>query len=364
MLTDDSPTGPKAMREGNPKSRDKRMLGHLNKAMDRSSDAALHRVRGSGASGSRVNSHSREPPKGPRSNMRNPTHGNQRMGQNGLSMGMNNFAEQINSGMGMSPQQQMELYAMFEQQARMMQQLAQQVGGPGGQHSGRGRGRGGKNLFDRVDKQRGRPPHRGSQDVAMAGDGQTGNAMDAESTHKDPSQVVCKFNLNCTKPDCPFAHQSPAAPAGTTIDVSDECPHGAACTNFKCVGRHPSPARRSSYQSEQECHFWPHCTKPNCPFKHPDMPLCRNGADCTTPNCKFTHKSVMCKFNPCLNPQCVYKHAEGQKKASFGDHVWKAGDGKKEHVSDRKFVSDENGEEELIIPAAPEADQAAEDIVA
>ncbi|KAF1810796.1 hypothetical protein P152DRAFT_460086 [Eremomyces bilateralis CBS 781.70] len=357
------PTGPKAMREGNQKSRDKRMLGHLNKAMDRTSDAALHRVRGNG-SGSRVNSHSREPPKGPRnSNIRNPLNANPRMGQSGVQLPMaggTNFAEQLNTGMGMSPHQQMELYSMFEQQARMMQQLAQQVGNPpgGNQFSGRGRGRG-KNLFDRVDpKQRhanGRPQHRASQDVSMGGDAQADGTtpMDSalpQTSPRDPSQVICKFNLTCTKADCIFAHQSPAAPPGTTIDLGDECPHGAACTNHKCVGRHPSPARRSTYQSDQECIFWPHCTKPNCPFKHPDMPLCRNGADCTTPNCKFTHKSVMCRFNPCLNPQCVYKHVDGQKKATFGEHVWKAGDAKKEHVSDRKFVADE-GEEELIIPA-------------
>ena len=60
-----------------------------------------------------------------------------------------------------------------------------------------------------------------------------------------------------------------------------------------------------------------------------------------------------CKFNPCLNPVCAFKHEEGQKRGGFGDRVWKAenGDGGKgrEHVSERKFVDDEGGEEELIV---------------
>ena len=50
-------SGPKSARGG-------RMLNNLNKQMD-NNDAALHRVRGSQGSG-RINSHSREPPKGPR----------------------------------------------------------------------------------------------------------------------------------------------------------------------------------------------------------------------------------------------------------------------------------------------------------
>lgn len=87
------------------------------------------------------------------------------------------------------------------------------------------------------------------------------------------------------------------------------------------------------------------------------MPLCRNGAACEREDCKFTHVRVKCRFNPCLNPVCVYLHEEGQKKAGgFGDRVWVAGqdgDGEskaKEHVSERKFVNGDEGEEELIVP--------------
>jgi len=59
----------------------------------------------------------------------------------------------------------------------------------------------------------------------------------------------------------------------------------------------------------------------------------------------------MCKFNPCLNPACPYKHVDGQKRGAFDDKVWKAeGSQEREHVSERKFVDDEAAEEELIVP--------------
>ena len=54
----------------------------------------------------------------------------------------------------------------------------------------------------------------------------------------------------------------------------------------------------------------------------------------------------MCKFNPCLNPRCLYKHEPGQKKNNT--NVWVAPK-EGEHVSERKFV-DEEQKEELIIP--------------
>jgi len=166
--------------------------------------------------------------------------------------------------------------------------------------------------------------------------------------------AVCRFNLKCTRKDCPYAHQSPAAPEGTPVDVSDHCPFGAACKNRKCAARHPSPAQRAVHQAEELCRFFPHCANPNCQFKHPSMPMCRNGADCTVPGCKFTHLQVPCKFTPCLNRTCPYKHVEGQR-GLFADKVWRAGDGDKMeagHVSERRFIADENAEEELIKPGA------------
>jgi len=294
--------------------------------------------------------------------------------------------------MQMTPQQQMEFMAMMEQQARMMAQfipgMMQQGMNPafpqgGGHPNGQGR-----SLFDRVEPGRGRDGRgrgRGgishqngtSRNAPKTGDGdtkmdttdaapsattETTSPMEGQQlSHPqrrahDPSTTMCHFNLRCTNKDCPYVHQSPAAPEGTVVDMSDTCSFGAACKNAKCVGRHPSPAQIKAHQAEELCKYFPNCTNPVCPYKHPSMPLCNFGANCKNPNCKFTHLQTPCRFNPCLNPRCPYKHEPGQNK-TFADYTWTAEGAKekeeqtaREHVSDRKFVADDAGEEELIKP--------------
>ncbi len=143
------------------------------------------------------------------------------------------------------------------------------------------------------------------------------------------------------------------------VDMSDTCTFGAACKNAKCVGKHPSPAQIKAFQAQELCKFFPNCTKPNCPFKHPTMPVCRFGANCKTPNCQFTHLQIACRFNPCTNMRCPYKHEPGQQKTtSFADYSWtpdkqqseQEAEDKMQHVSDRKFVDEQAGEEELVRP--------------
>lgn len=326
------------------------MLGHINRTMDRTADSSLHRIRGQSGAG-RINSHGRDM-KGNRGRM----HGGRHMG--GMGMHGNPMAGNM---MQMNPNDQMHLMSLLEEQARMMAQImpgfmppainpAFQQNGPQQQ---------GRSLFDRVEPQGGRrqfnnPQQQqqrsngggGDDDMDMNPDQQARNADHDENNTDSP----CRFNLRCTRKDCPFAHQSPAAPEGAPIDPSDHCTYGAACKNRKCTARHPSPAVKMAHQAEALCKFFPNCANPNCPFKHPTMPLCRNGADCTTEGCQFTHLPTACKFNPCLNPSCPYKHAEGQRGA-FADKVWTA-TGQKPHVSERKFVSDDDGEE-LIKPTEP-----------
>ncbi|RHZ57923.1 mRNA-binding protein NAB2 [Aspergillus thermomutatus] len=347
---DDSiPTGPKAMRGGRQGGRG-RMLNQINRALDRNNDSTLHRVRGQHG---RINSHGRDHTKG-RSHQNG---GGRRQMNNGIAMGG------TQSMMNMSPQDQMHLMSLLEEQARMMAQLMPGFVSPAinpafQQNNQQQQGR---SLFDRVERQ-GRPHGNFSNRAQHHGisakspsDGHTDmdTKPDGPQDESNPDSV-CRFNLRCTRKDCPFAHQSPAAPEGTPVDVADPCPYGAACKNRKCTGRHPSPAVKSAHQAEELCKFFPHCTNPHCSFKHPSMPLCRNGADCSVEGCKFTHLQTPCKFNPCLNPSCPYKHAEGQKGA-FSDKVWTA-DQDKPRVSERKFVSDENAAEELIKPGAPSED--------
>lgn len=359
------------MRNGSQAARDRRILGHVNKQLN---DAALHKVKGSSGTG-RINSHRSEPPKGPR--QQNRTQALQRGLQRGPGiaqpMQQNTMGQMPNmfGAMGpMTPQQQMQIFAMYEEQARMMASILspqqQQMfpaqmafGDPNTPQPQQG-----KSLFDRVDNKR--PHHtkrnynnnnnnnnQNGQSATTGTDSTTidpSSSMDvegAQSTPSDPSSTVCYFNLNCTKADCHFVHQSPAAPPGITIDMGDTCSFGAACKNHKCVGKHPSPAKLAPARAQEDCKFYPNCTNPRCPFKHPAIPPCRNGADCTVPNCKFAHSTVACKFDPCLNPSCPFKHAAGQKRGTFQDKVWSASG---EHVSDRKFVTEEEGQEDLILP--------------
>ncbi|KAJ5899220.1 hypothetical protein N7495_003964 [Penicillium taxi] len=355
------PTGPKAMRNGNGQTgRGGRgyLLSQINRNMDRGNDNPLHRVRGQQGNG-RIGGIGRD-------KMNRGGRGG-RGGRNMPGMGM-----QGNMGGGpivqMSPENQMQIMTMLEEQARMMSQLM-----PGfvpavnpafqtGQQNGR-------SLFDRVERQGQRGGERGGRfnkrgQNQRPQDSTTAEAsVDAEmggEQNEGNTNSVCHFNLRCTRMDCPFAHQSPAAPEGTSVDVSDTCSFGAACKNTKCTGRHPSPFVKSAHQAEEMCRFFPHCTNPNCQFKHPSMPLCRNGADCKLEGCKFTHLQTSCKFNPCMNPSCPYKHAEGQRGA-FPGKVWTPKSAVR--TAERKFVDDEEMEE-LVKPetTAAEGSQGSHDI--
>ncbi|KAK1149155.1 hypothetical protein N8T08_006375 [Aspergillus melleus] len=349
---DGIPTGPKAMRNGRHGGRG-RMLNQINRAMDRA-DGPLHRIRGqSGAGTGRINAHGRDHPKGRFQNGGGRMGGGRQMG--GMGMNPNQMAAAGNM-MNMPANDQMHLMSLLEEQARMMAQFmpgfVSPAINPAFQPNAPQQGR---SLFDRVERQHGRRPHgsfnnrrekHADGDMDMKSDQAQDGELDENNTNS-----VCRFNLRCTRKDCPFAHQSPAAPEGTPVDISDICSYGAACKNRKCTGRHPSPAVKSAHQAEELCRFFPHCTNPHCHFKHPDMPLCRNGADCSVSGCKFTHVQTPCKFNPCLNPSCPYRHEEGQRGA-FSDKVWTAGEDKS-HVSERKFVADEGVAEELIKPDGP-----------
>lgn len=374
-----APTGPKAMRNGTGNmrgGREKRIMGQINRALDRTQDSVLHRVRNQSGN-ERVG---RGPPAGPRMGAgRQPRTNNTRAtniaaglaGMGGMPPGapMNGMG-----GMGgMNPMNaagygQADIFAMMEQQNHMLQQMQQQLliqqqngGGRGGYTRGKqqfdrgGRGnqfrRGGghhqHNGHAEQHQQQQRGPEGSQADSASQGDV---DMAGAKREAPNPDETVCRFNLRCQNKDCKFAHQSPAAPPGTTVDLKDVCTFGAACKNRKCVGRHPSPASKMAHQGEQDCKFFPNCANPHCTFRHPTMPACRNGGECKVANCKFTHVKTPCKYRPCTNRSCPFMHEEGQR-GTFQDKVWTAEDGQ-EHVSERKFASD--GPEDLVLPGSEE----------
>ena len=372
------------MRSGPKQTRGGRMMNQVNRQMNRNDDP-LHRVRASQGAG-RINSHSREPPKGPRgqninrgldamANGRGAGNVNVAPNLNGMSMGMGmgipNLMQPMGQGMpngGLNPQQQMALMSMYEQQAQMMQQIfsgqtPQPFVNPNFQKKKSFAPRGSQGSRQNLPASTKFTKKEGEDESMTDGPAAEGESMHTEPSRQGPdaSTTMCHFNQRCMKADCPFVHSSPAAAKSAVVDMNESCSFGAACKNYKCVGKHPSPAKKQQFQAEQECQFFPNCRDPaNCPYKHPVEKPCRNGAECTTPECPFWHSSVVCKFNPCKNPSCIYKHpAEGQKKK--GSNVWVAPkngeEQKREHVSERKFVN-EGQEEELIIPGHNEQQMA------
>jgi hypothetical protein len=272
-------------------------------------------------------------------------------------------------GQGQGQMDQAQLLHMLEHQARIMTQIASSHGlmnpafvqqnQPFGQSNPQQSN--GRSLAERMggrgpNRKQQRKPYNGdsnqpAEDTAMGEDGEAAaQSTENPEDSNDTSKVICKFNLYCTKPDCPYAHQSPAAPPGITMDPSSECTFGVACKNHKCASSHPSPAKKFEHQMSQDCKFGPFCQNSKCSFKHSSAKPCRNGGDCTTQGCAFFHSPIECKFTPCTNAHCIYKHKEGQRTTSTSGNVWTP-DGAS-HVSDRKFVVDENAQEELIIPGS------------
>lgn len=362
------PTGPKSMRDGGNRGRGGRMgmMGNGNRPSNRPNDAGMHRIKGAA---NRINSHTtttpRGPtPKGPRGALRQGASSG-RM-QNAMQSQLNAMTGQNSGITPFTPEQQMQMIAMQQQMMASIMTPEQQqafMASMGG--SGMASGQQGRHGGQFNKRQNGGFKQNGDTDAMDLTSSMEMNDS-SQNQRPDPSNTVCRFNAYCTKPDCPFAHQSPAAPGETSIDMNDTCSFGAACTNRKCVGKHPSPAVRAEHAASAQCRYWPNCTNRWCTFAHPTTQLCRNGADCKTPDCKFTHPTIECKYNPCLNPQCAYKHAEGQKRGKFQDKVWvnpENGDGqqKEEHVSERKFV-DETAKEELVLPGHPSEESKTEDM--
>ncbi|KAF3934897.1 hypothetical protein ABW19_dt0205248 [Dactylella cylindrospora] len=375
------PTGPKAMRNQKGR-RPGALFNQISKSMDRSNDP-LRRVQNNrNADPSRIQKH--DPNRGPRQNFNSPggilnqRHmGRGQQPSHMQSAYMNAAMNQQQMGQGqfppmmMTPEQQMQFFQMMEQQARMMGMIGPNgfMGGPGIPQQEQPQP--GRSLFERVEN----GPKHGNNNGNNHNVKQRQNGGDTdmgESTEelKDEGQgqedVACKFGLRCTKADCPFAHQSPASDPNRPVAfvAGEKCAFGINCKNKKCTQSHPSPASGGTAPKptfeQQDCKFWPNCKNPVCPFKHPTssaMPPCRFGAACTKPNCPFAHApqtlDVPCKFKPCLNPHCPYKHEEGQQAGIFENKTWTPGTGSaggKPHVSERKFVTDEGDDEELIIP--------------
>jgi nuclear polyadenylated RNA-binding protein NAB2 len=147
---------------------------------------------------------------------------------------------------------------------------------------------------------------------------------------------------------------------------------------------HPSPAVDGAKRKENEpCKFFPNCTNPECPYKQysptphihypPNLATmltcspavsvskslsipCKFGVNCTRPNCIFNHElQIPCRYNPCLNENCLFKHSEGQQPNK--NKVWTADANESSGgtLMDRKFAYD-NADEEIMVGGGMEDD--------
>ena len=73
---------------------------------------------------------------------------------------------------------------------------------------------------------------------------------------------------------------------------------------------------------------------------------CKFGVNCTRPNCIYNHEiAIPCRYNPCLNEQCLFKHTEGQQPNK--NKVWTSDSGESSTM-DRRFAYD-NAEERIVV---------------
>lgn len=357
------PTGPRSMRNGSGPQRGRggRMLNQLNRNLDRSElPDNLRRIKGAagGVGGGRINSHSSRDaaPRGPKHSI---ARGVGRM-LNGGRGGPQNGMGMMGAAPGVDSQQQMQFMQMMEMQANMFQQMLQAIpngaGGPnGGRGGARGRGarggarggRGGQQQAPTLHAVDGKMPDGALPSGPHAG-GADGMDLDGDENGGGKFSSPCRFDLSCTNPACGFAHRGPRTTLETvpTLDMTATCSYAGKCTNKSCTARHPSPASAKPGAIPVPCKFYPNCQNAQCPFTHPNVRPCKNGGDCTTPGCTFGHSTIVCRYNPCLNQNCPYKHEAGQKRGKFEDKVWTPGD-KAERFADFKK---EDGPEELILP--------------
>lgn len=363
QLTQHRPTGPRSMRNGSGPQRGRggRMLNQLNRNLDRSElPDNLRRIKGAagGVGGGRINSHSSRDaaPRGPKHSI---ARGVGRM-LNGGRGGPQNGMGMMGAAPGVDSQQQMQFMQMMEMQANMFQQMLQAIpngaGGPnGGRGGARGRGtrggarggRGGQQQAPTLHAVDGKMPDGALPSGPHAG-GADGMDVDGDENGGGKFSSPCRFDLSCTNPACGFAHRGPRTTLETvpTLDMTATCSYAGKCTNKSCTARHPSPASAKPGAIPVPCKFYPNCQNAQCPFTHPNVRPCKNGGDCTTPGCTFGHSTIVCRYNPCLNQNCPYKHEAGQKRGKFEDKVWTPGD-KAERFADFKK---EDGPEELILP--------------
>ncbi|CBQ69262.1 conserved hypothetical protein [Sporisorium reilianum SRZ2] len=179
---------------------------------------------------------------------------------------------------------------------------------------------------------------------------------------------LCRWNVGCTNPVCPYSHASPAnaGPHGdpnALVLSQQNCRYGTRCTNTDCTRSHVSPAvAKIQARSAAPISFNPPPTLSTpstalsmdtaLPSNTASRP-CRFGAACTRADCFFSHppaRSVAASGTPCrfalgcTRADCYFTHPPGQRASGVG------GTSNRLHVFAR--AAEPEGEMEVIIPGA------------
>lgn len=325
---------------GQPHAR--RLMNQLFKAMERKPDDPLHRVGSGSSTTTRIETHRREPPKGPskgpmRGNMNNRPHQQRMNGRGG-------FGPHNSAFTNMNPQQQMQFYHMYQQQSQMMApfmpgQPTQQhmgmpmrgsMGGPMGRMDGpmsgpmngpmngpMGGPMGGQ-MGGLMGVQMGGPMHHqipmgmpmGPEDPYQNNLSQPRRAGGSLFDRiQAPPEITPQSSVIDTSEDMEMDQRSPGAQGSQTPPNSKPeevaCKFGSGCTKPECPFGHPTPAalagRGTAYVSGEKCPFGVACKNRKCTGSHPSP-----AAAATRPSVPKPDQE--CKFFPnCTNLACPYK---------------------------------------------------------
>lgn len=102
----------------------------------------------------------------------------------------------------------------------------------------------------------------------------------------------CKFNPNCARPGCPFAHPiGGGAAAGGGMGPSAAPKRARAPGYFRALQQPLAP----------KCKYGFKCTNLLCKFSHQASGPCRFGANCLLESCPYTHPTDVARKRP-ANP--------------------------------------------------------------
>ena len=210
----------------------------------------------------------------------------------------------------------------------------------------------------------------------------TGHSSDFPTAPTETS--LCRWNLGCTNPMCPYSHASPAnsGPNGdpnALVLSQQNCRFGARCSK-DCTRSHVSPAVAHIQNRVQAPVVAPVSFKP--PVSAPSVEAatlsmdaalptsassrpCRFGAACTRADCFFSHPalrtlpsahtakpsaasgSIPCRFGlGCTRADCYFSHPPGQRASAING----AGTAGRLQAFAQQGTGDE--EMEVIIPGS------------